>query len=95
MDEKEKQEHGNIKTYKMVKLVFNSRKSSGIVLILLKPKSLKEKKLKWDGWKGKTKTREHTDLQMGQIGVQFEEVGWNRADIVTAQIPERKKVEMR
>ena len=42
-DEKEKQRHGNTKTYKMVNLVFNSRKSPGIVLILLLYKLLKEK----------------------------------------------------
>ena len=42
-----------------------------------------------------TGTREHKDLQGGQQSVIVEEVGWNRADIVTAQIPERKKVEMR
>ena len=45
--------------------------------------------------KGKTKTREHKDLQIGQQSVLVEEVNWNRADLVTVQIPERKKVEMR
>ena len=43
------------------------------------------------GIKRKTNTREHKDLQSGQIGVQFEEVAWNRADLVTVQIPKRKK----
>ena len=45
--------------------------------------------------KGKTKTREHKDLQGGQQSVIGEEVVWNRADIVTAQAPKRKKVGMR
>jgi len=40
--------------------------------------------------KRKTKTREHKDLQSGQFGVQFEEVGWNRADLVIPQLPARK-----
>ena len=41
--------------------------------------------------KGKTKTREYKDLQKGQSGVQFEEVGWNLADLVNVQVPKRKK----
>ena len=40
--------------------------------------------------KRKTRTREHKDLQKGQNRVQFEEVVWNRADIVLVQIPARK-----
>ena len=32
---------------------------------------------------------------MGQFGVIGEEVAWNRADVVAAQAPIRKKVEMR
>ena len=43
----------------------------------------------------KNKTQEHKDLQMGQQSVQFEERVWNRADIVLAQVPKRKKVGMR
>ena len=42
-----------------------------------------------------TRTRGHKDLQNGQFGVQFEEVIWNRADLVRAQAPKRKKVGMR
>ena len=45
IDEKEKQEHGNTKTYNLVNLVFNSRKLSGIVLIWLLYNNLKEKRL--------------------------------------------------
>ena len=45
-DEKEKQRHGNTKTYKSVNRVFLSRKPPGIVLILLRAKVLKENKLK-------------------------------------------------
>jgi hypothetical protein len=45
--------------------------------------------------KGKTRTREHKDLQNGQCGVIVEEAKWNRADLVTFQIPKRKKVGMR
>ena len=47
------------------------------------------------GVKRKTRLREHRDLQIGQSGVQFEEAGWNRADIVIAKGPKRKKVGMR
>ena len=43
---KEKQEHGNTKTYRVNNLVFLSRKPSGIVLIWLLFKLLKENKLK-------------------------------------------------
>jgi hypothetical protein len=42
---KGKQEYGNTKTYNLVNKVFSSRKPSGIVLILLLLKYLKEKKL--------------------------------------------------
>tara|TARA_B110000305_G_scaffold240311_1_gene310555 strand:+ start:262 stop:555 length:294 start_codon:yes stop_codon:yes gene_type:complete len=49
----------------------------------------------WRGMKKKTKTREHKDLQFGQGSVLVEEAGWNRADVVIAQIPERKEVGMR
>ena len=42
-DEK-KQEHGNTKTYKLINAVLLARKPSGIVLILLSFKYLKEKK---------------------------------------------------
>jgi len=94
-DEKEKQEHGNTKTYKVVKLVLLARKSSGIVLILLRLKLLKEKRLEWDEWKGKTRTREHEDLQNGQVGVIGQEAIWNCSDLVKVQIPKRKKVGMR
>jgi len=45
--------------------------------------------------KRKTNTREHKDLQKDQFGVIGEEVGWNRADLVTVQPPERKEVGMR
>ena len=45
--------------------------------------------------KRKTKTREHKDLQGGQIGVLVEEVVWNCTDIVTVQAPKRKNVGMR
>ena len=45
-DEKEKQRHGNTKTYSWVNKVFNSRKPAGIVLIWLLFNHLKEKKLK-------------------------------------------------
>ena len=45
--------------------------------------------------KGKPNTWEHKDLQIGQFGVLVEEVVWNRADVVAAQAPIRKKVEMR
>ena len=41
--------------------------------------------------KRKTRIREHKDLQFGQFGVLVEEVAWNRADLVTVQIPKRKK----
>tara|TARA_B110000483_G_scaffold107991_1_gene131650 strand:+ start:1152 stop:1343 length:192 start_codon:yes stop_codon:yes gene_type:complete len=62
--------------------VLLARKPSGIVLISLLSKILQEK-----GWnerdKGKTKTREHKDLQNGQFGVIVQEAGWNRVDIVT------------
>jgi len=34
------------------------------------------------GMKRKTRTREHKNLQIGQSGVEFEEVVWNRADLV-------------
>jgi hypothetical protein len=44
--------------------------------------------------KGKTKTREHKDLQKGQFGVIVEEAIWNCADFVTAQKPARKKLEL-
>jgi hypothetical protein len=37
--------------------------------------------------KGKTRTREHKDLQLGQFGVIGEEAIWNRADLVYAQVP--------
>ena len=47
------------------------------------------------GMKRKTRTREHKNLQVGQIGVLVEEVVWNRTDIVTVQAPKRKKVGMR
>ena len=43
----------------------------------------------------KTRTREHKDLQIGKQSVQFEEVGWNRADLVLAQAPERREGGMR
>jgi len=33
------------------------------------PNTWKEKKLKWDEWKWKTRAREHKDLQLGQISV--------------------------
>jgi len=91
MDEKKKQEHRNTKTYNLVKFVFLSRKPSGIVLIWLLLKSLKEEKMEWDGWKGKTRTREHKDLQFGQFGVIGEEAIWNRTDLVIVQKPKRKK----
>ena len=45
--------------------------------------------------KRKTRTREHKDLQNGQSGVLVEEAIWNRADLVTVQIPKRKKVGIR
>ena len=45
--------------------------------------------------KRKTKTREHKDLQIGQVGVIGQEAIWNRADRVIVQTPERKKVGMR
>jgi len=32
--------------------------------------------------KKKTKTHKHKDLQLGQIGVQFEKVSWNNTDVV-------------
>ena len=41
--------------------------------------------------KRKTRTREHKDLQFGQVGVILKEVGWNCIDLVTVQIPKRKK----
>ena len=43
------------------------------------------------GMKRKTGTREHKDLQIGQFGVIGEEAKWNRANLVTAQAPKRKK----
>ena len=45
--------------------------------------------------KGKTKTREHKDLQSFQQSVLGEEVVWNRANIVFVQAPKRKNVGMR
>ena len=83
MDEKEKQEHGNTKTYNSVNLVLLARKPSGIVLIWLLCKNLKEKKVGIRRMKRKTNTREHKDLQPGQFGVLIEEAVWKRADLVT------------
>ena len=47
------------------------------------------------GMKRKTRTREHKDLQSGQQSVLVEEAAWNCADLVSVQIPERKKVGIR
>ena len=43
--------------------------------------------------KRKTRTRKHKDLQFDQFGVIVEEVAWNRANLIRAQIPKRKKLE--
>ena len=53
--EKEKQEHGNTKTYKMINLVLLARKPSGIVLILFWYNRLQEKKVEMRGMKKKNK----------------------------------------
>jgi len=45
--------------------------------------------------KRKTRTREHKDLQVGQFNVIVEEAIWNRANVVRAQRPKRKRVGMR
>ena len=80
--EKKKQEHGNTETYKIDNSVFNSRKSSGIVLISLLLNSLK-KEIGMRRMKTKeTRKRKHKDLQVGQFDVIVEEAKLNRADIV-------------
>ena len=43
--------------------------------------------------KGKTKTREHKDLQVGQFDVRVEESIWNRADLVFVPFPKKNKLE--
>ena len=39
--------------------------------------------------KRKTRTREHKDLQGGQVGALVEEAAWNRGDLVIVKIPKK------
>jgi len=62
------------------------------VVILQIPK---RKRVGMRRMKGKTRTREHKNLQSGQQSVLVEEAIWNRADLVNLQAPKRKEVGMR
>jgi len=70
--EKEKQEHGNTKTYKMTNAVLLARKPSGIVLILFWFNHLKEKKVEMRGMKKKNKNTGTQKLTRWSIWCYFQ-----------------------